>query len=68
MAYPLTAIDTNFLALANQVPWLENKLINFDYFLNSGMLSESEYQDIHRFLYDELRIVNGKLLVESQSY
>lgn len=59
--------DPTFLTQASTVPWLENKLINIDFFTNSFLLP-TERQDIQDLLYNDLRIVNGTMIVNEQGY
>lgn len=57
-----------FAKVADQCPWLENKLIDFSYFLEQNILSRSEYQSLMDFLVNDIRIINGQLMASAQSY
>lgn len=61
----LTDTEQNFLETVYYVPWLENKIINLDYFKNSYFLTNQEYSELINFLYNDLRIVNGQLIYQS---
>ena len=63
-----TADDIAFANIADQIPWLENKLIDFSYFYNHNLLNKEEYQSLMNILYNNLRITNGKLLFYSNEY
>jgi hypothetical protein len=41
----MTEKESNFLSSITAVPYLENKLINIDYFVNTNLLTPSEYDD-----------------------
>lgn len=63
-----TREDFEFAKAADRVPWLENKLINFEYFLRKGILTEKEYQDLLKLVKENLRIANGYLLFYRKQY
>ena len=63
-----TSEEEDFARIADICPWLENKLINFDYFLNQGIINKSEYNQLISTIQNDLRIVNGKLLLYSNQY
>ena len=63
-----TAEEKEFATIADECPWLENKLIDFTYFLKQNIISVSEYQNLWNTLTNDLRIVNGKLLYLTDSY
>ena len=60
--------DEVFARIADQLPWLENKLIDFSYFINSGLLSKLQEQDIRVRVYNDLRKVNSDILLNSNAY
>lgn len=60
--------EIDFATIADNCPWLENKLIDFSYFYENGLLSENEYKTIRKILMNDLRIINGKLMIYTQSY
>ena len=53
--------------MADKCPWLENKIIDFNFFLNQNIISKSEYNKIWDILKNKLRIINGQLLLYTQS-
>lgn len=57
-----------FAKIADQCPWLENKLIDFNYFLEQNILSKDEYQVLMDFLVNDIRVINGQLMASSSSY
>ena len=63
-----TREDLEFARAADRVPWLENKLINFEYFLHKGILTEQQYQELLKLVKENLRIANGYLLFYRKQY
>ena len=63
-----TREDVEFAKAADRIPWLENKLINFEYFLRKGILTEKQYQDLLKLIKENLRIANGYLLFYRKQY
>ena len=63
-----TQEDFEFAKAADRIPWLENKLINFEYFLRKGILTEKQYQDLLKLVKENLRIANGYLLFYRKQY
>ena len=63
-----TQEDFEFAKAADRIPWLENKLINFEYFLRKGILTEEQYQDLLKLIKENLRIANGYLLFYRKQY
>lgn len=63
-----TSLDNDFLAQINQTPWFENKLINIDYFKESGILLEFEANQIYDIFYNQLRIVNAPMMMRYADY
>lgn len=63
-----TREDFEFAKAADRIPWLENKLINFEYFLRKGILTENQYQDLLKLIKENLRIANGYLLFYRKQY
>lgn len=57
-----------FAEIADKCPWLENKIIDFSYFLTQKIISKEEYQNLMDIIRNDLRIVNGELLYLSTSY
>lgn len=60
--------DDAFYLNSAYIPWLENKLINIDYFKDSGIITRGEYDNIQNILNNDLRIVNGKLILQTSNY
>jgi len=60
--------DIEFAKAADQLPWLENKLIDFNYFINNGMLSKSDEKDITNRIYNDLRKINSDILLNANIY
>lgn len=60
--------EIEFATVADQCPWLENKLIDFRYFYDHNIINRYEYATLLDILYNNLRIVNGRLLFYSQAY
>ena len=60
--------ELEFAEIADQLPWLENKLINFNYFQNHSIINKSEYASLMRLLENNLRKINAKLLLYSHLY
>ena len=60
--------DEQFARIADKCPWLENILINFQYFLNNKVLDNTEYNNLLQIFKNKLRIVNGQLLFYSKEY
>lgn len=63
-----TESDITFAEIADEVPWLENKLINFGYFQKNNLLSPEEIKNLNSLIFNDLRIANGKLLFYSKQY
>lgn len=63
-----TTEEIEFAEIADQIPWLENKLINFQYFNSHVIINSAEHQDLMSILQNNLRKANAKLLLYSQTY
>lgn len=57
-----------FAQAADACPWLENKLIDFSYFVQHEILSKAEYDELMNLFTNDIRIINGQLMAASQSY
>lgn len=57
-----------FAQIADACPWLENKLYDFSYFVQSNILSQEEYQELWSLLTNDLRIINGQLMSYGTTY
>lgn len=63
-----TSEELEFAEIADQIPWLENKLISFDYFYEHSIINAAEHAELMHLLENNLRKVNAKLLLYSQLY
>ena len=63
-----TSSDIAFADVADEIPWLENKLIDFSYFQHNSVLSPEEVKNLTKLIYNDLRIANGKLIFYSKQY
>lgn len=63
-----TIEDTTFAEVADQIPWLENKIIDFSYFYKHNILNKTEYSELLNIIYNDLRISNGLLLFYTKEY
>ena len=64
----VTKEEKDFAEMADKCPWLENKIIDFSYFYNQNIINRQEYQELMSLISNDLRIVNGKLLLYSNEY
>lgn len=64
----VTSEELDFAYIADSCPWLENRLIDFSYFLKQNIISPAEYKVLLNIIKNDLRIVNGKLLYYSNEY
>lgn len=60
--------ETMFATVAEQCPWLENKLLDFSYFINHNLLNSYEYGILIQQIYNNLRQINGRLIYLADSY
>lgn len=63
-----TAEDLEFATVADTCPWLENKLIDFSYHQTHNILNKPELQHLNQLIQQDLRKINGRLLVYAQDY
>ena len=63
-----TEEELEFAEIADKCPWLENKLLDFSYFVNHQIISSEEYSVLMNTLKNNLRIVNGQLMYYSREY
>lgn len=63
-----TSEELEFAEIADQIPWLENKLISFDYFYEHSIINAIEHAELMHLLENNLRKTNAKLLLYSQLY
>ncbi len=63
-----TEDETMFATIAEQCPWLENKLLDFSYFINHNLLNSYEYGILIQQIYNNLRQINGRLIYLADSY
>jgi len=57
-----------FAKIADACPWLENKLIDFSYYYKHNILNKAEYLNIVNMLQNDLRIINGRLMLHADEY
>lgn len=60
--------EIEFAEIADQCPWLENKIIDLSYYYTHNIINKQQYFNLMNILQNQLRITNGKLLVYSQEY
>ena len=63
-----TQEDIAFARIADNCPWLENKIMAFDYFKNKGIISKSQLINLKDTITNELRKINSSLLLYSSEY
>lgn len=63
-----TKEELEFATIADKCPWLENKIIDFNYFKEQNILSDREYNSLLDILHNSLRKVNGKLIYYTKAY
>lgn len=63
-----TRDELDFAAIADKCPWLENKLIDFSYFLENKIINKKEYNSLQNIIKNTLRKVNGQLLAYTKAY
>lgn len=64
----VTEEEVKFAQAADKCPWLENKLIDFTYFLNHNIINIEEYEVLLNTIKNELRIVNGQIIYYNKAY
>lgn len=63
-----TKEDMEFAEMADKLPWLENKVIDFNYFLDQNLVTKYEYAELINTLQNKMRVLNGKILAYSDIY
>ncbi|MCR4660579.1 MAG: hypothetical protein K5765_01100 [Clostridia bacterium] len=63
-----TQEEIDFATIADQIPWLENKLIDFSYFYTHSIINKQQYSELQNTINNELRQVNGKLIFYTNAY
>lgn len=63
-----TQEELQFAKIADNCPWLENKIIDFTYFVENGLMSKQDYNILMDIMRNKLRYVNSQLLVATQDY
>lgn len=63
-----SAEELEFAKIADECPWLENKLIDFSYFLQQKIINSREYSELLNVVQNNLRIANGRLLSYTNEY
>ena len=64
----ITIEEKEFAEMADRCPWLENKIIDFSYYLDNNIISKDEYTSLMNIFENKLRIINGQLMFYAQSY
>ena len=62
---------TNFPQFVREIaytPWFENKLIDISYYQNNNLLMPIEVSEIQDILYNQLRIVNARMIAAQSTY
>lgn len=60
--------DEQFAKIADQLPYLENKLIDLSYFVKNNLISKIQEKDINNRIYNDLRKVNSDILMNASVY
>lgn len=60
--------DEAFAKIADQLPWLEDKLIDYSYFIKNGLLSKLQERDISNRINNDLRKINSDILLSAAAY
>ena len=60
--------EREFAKVADTCPWLENKLIDFSYFLQQGIITPAEYSSLLSKFNNDLRLINGRLIYYTDEY
>lgn len=60
--------ELEFARIAESCPWLENKIMDFNYFVRQGILSKYEYEGLMTWLLNGLRVINGQLMCLANAY
>lgn len=63
-----TKEESDFAKIADEIPWLENKLIDFTYFYERDIINKQQYSELQNCINNELRLVNGKLIFYTNAY
>ena len=60
--------DKEFADAADTMPWLENKLIDFNYFLTNSLITIKQKKEIDEVLQNKLRKINSDILLNATAY
>lgn len=63
-----TEEEEEFALIAGSCPWLENKLIDFNYFKRHNIITGAEYNKLMDIIKRDLRYWNGRLLMSARQY
>lgn len=63
-----TQEELDFAQVADECPWLENKIIDFSYFLENKLITPHEYSSLMNRLLNDMRIINGRLMFFGKAY
>ena len=58
----------NFCTIADKIPYLGQFLCNFDYFIQSGLMSSAQQAGLNDLIYNRMRKVNIKLKLATEQY
>lgn len=56
-----TTEELEYAKIADSIPWLENRLIDFSYFIEHNLITPYEYKQLQDKITNKLRITNGIL-------
>lgn len=56
-----TTEELEYAKIADSIPWLENRLIDFSYFIEHNLITPYEYKQLQDKITNKLRITNGVL-------
>lgn len=66
---PIKAIEIdNFASVADKIPQFENTLYSLDYFMKSGKITQTLYDNFNKYVNDSLRKINIKSQIFSNRY
>lgn len=60
--------ELKFASIADQCPWLENKLIDFSYFSQHELITPNDENLLKNTINNNLRKINGQLMQYTKSY
>lgn len=60
--------EQKYADLADKMPWLENKIVDFSYFFDAGIINKATYSQLNNYFNNALRRINGKLITFIKQY